>query len=173
MILIDSPEAAQPITVNGWRSSTGYFFTSEEAARYAGCTHIYCRECENPTRKGWLLCDECCKKADLEKYNNRPRKAWAGVAMLYSETKDQFYSNLDDAENQLEENEVLSDLRLIICEPVYARPLDSDYFQDDLPEDDEVPDDIEDAIDAFNEAIKGIVLSWSPGKYALDAIYYA
>ena len=56
----------------------------------------------------------------------------------------------------------------MICEPVYATKLDSSYFMDDLGPDDALPPEAVDAIDAFNRAMDGVILSWQPGKTALD-----
>jgi hypothetical protein len=59
-------------------------------------------------------------------------------------------------------------MRLVICTPNYVRPLEPDYCSDDLAEDCDVPNKVEEAMDAFNAAVAGIVLSWSPGKTALE-----
>lgn len=55
------------------------------------------------------------------------------------------------------------------CAPNYPRELTSEYFCDDLPEDGDVPAEIEDAIRVFNAALKayGKPLSWSEGKIAV------
>jgi hypothetical protein len=61
----------------------------------------------------------------------------------------------------------VEDLRLIVCEPNYVREIDNDYFFDELAEDGYIPGEVEEAMDAFNKAVAGIVLSWSPGSKAL------
>ena len=63
--------------------------------------------------------------------------------------------------------QTLADLRLVICEPNYVRQLEPDYCCDELPDDGDVPDEVAEAMEAFNTAVAGIVLSWSPGKKAL------
>jgi hypothetical protein len=56
---------------------------------------------------------------------------------------------------------------LIICVPNYPRQIDGDYWSDDLPEDGDLPTELEKAVDAFNKVIRNLQpLSWSPGKYA-------
>jgi hypothetical protein len=105
----------------------------------------------------------------LERFDSFPRAEWDGKAWLYSEAQDKYYPNPAEAEDALEEGETLADLRLVICNPNYVRQIDTEYFCDDLPEDsDDVPPEVEAAMEAFNEAVAGIVLSWSPGKVALD-----
>ncbi|MBK9427259.1 MAG: hypothetical protein IPN63_07695 [Gammaproteobacteria bacterium] len=175
IIMSDSPEAAQFRTdIKGWVSRDGRFFgdgpSAEADARYHSCTHRPCRECGAPTIKRYIKCDACRELADLASYQAMPRAEWDGKAMLYSETTDRFYSDLGEAEDHLDEMEercTLADLRLVICEPVYVTPLESDYCIDDLPEDGELPDAVWEAMQAFNAAVAGIVLSWAPGKYAL------
>ncbi|AMP15525.1 hypothetical protein CPter291_3288 [Collimonas pratensis] len=92
--------------------------------------------------------------------------------MLFSDATDEYFRDLSEAEDHAFDNGMsLPELRLIICEPTYAREIDgNDHFCDDLPEDGELPAEISNAFDALNEAIRkcGTPLSWSPGKYALE-----
>ena len=176
IILPDSPEAAtyQPMA-GGWVTSDfrlwGKGLGAEKAARYHGCTHVRCQRCGEITPKEYALCDACCNKADAERYAAMPRAKLDDEAPLYSEVTEKFYYCLAEAEEdaaEMEEPQTLADLRLVICEPVYATPLETDYFSDDLPDDGDIPQQIADAIDAFNEAVAGVILSWAPGKTALD-----
>lgn len=168
VILRDSPEAAQPVTVTAWKSSTGRLFFDEWSARYDGSTHSLCEDCGEPSEKPYTVCDSCRDLREEAKYEALPRAEWDGKAMLYSETKERYYSAPEYAEDDLEEGQTLADLRLVICEPNYARRLEPDDFADDLPEDGDTPDWLYEAINAFNQAIeKGEPLSWSPGKVAL------
>ena len=172
IVMRDSPEAAQYRTdLKGWVSRDGFYFgdgpQGERTARYAGCTHVPCERCDAPTPKGYTQCRGCRDLIYIAKYEAMPRAEWDGKALLYSEARDQYYSTPDDAAEDLEEDQTLADLRLVICEPNYVRQLEPDYCCDDLPEDGDVPDDVAEAMEAFNEAVAGIVLSWSPGKKAL------
>ena len=85
-----------------------------------------------------------------------PRAEWDGKAILYSEARDQYYSTPDDAAEDLEDDQTLADLRLVICEPNYVRQIEPDYCCDDLPEDGDVPDEVAEAMEAFNEAAEGL-----------------
>lgn len=167
IIMIDSPEAAKPHTMDGWLSRNGFFYRDEQSARYDGCTHRPCNECGAPARKSGLLCDECREVAKQERYLDMPVAEWDGNAMLYSEALDKYFRGIDDAEGSLEEGQTLADLRLVICEPNYASTLGEDYFCEEMEENAELPGHIADAIAAFNEAVSGTVLSFSPGKYRL------
>src|SRR5574337_125514 len=167
IVMRDSDEAAQPVTIQAWKGRDGHIYFDESTARYAGSTHCLCNTCGAPTPKTYLKCDACREKADLAKYEAMPRAEWDGEAMLYSEARDQYYSTPDDAADELEEDQTLADLRLVICEPNYVRQLEPDYCCDELPEDGDVPDEVVEAMEVFNRAVSGIVLSWSPGKTAL------
>lgn len=179
IITPDSPEAAQYRTdIRGWVSRNGKFYGekghAEHAARYEGATHLRCEGCGAIYPKSyWTVCDDCRAKSDLERYLARPRAKWDGKAMLYSETLDMFFDSPEDAMDYGYMTEdgnhmPLEDMRLVICEPDYAGQIDSDYWEDQLPEDGEIPSDLEEALEVFNRAISGILLSWQPGKYALD-----
>lgn len=89
--------------------------------------------------------------------------------MLYSKTLDRYFASTEDSEDELEEGQTLSDLRLIVCVPNRAKFLDDSHFVDDLPDDGESPVELLDAIEAFNKALEALPpLSWSPGKFALE-----
>ena len=172
IVMPDSEDAAQYRTgIKGWVSRHGIYYgdgpQSEQAARYAGCTHVQCSQCSAPTPKPYTKCGDCRALAEAARYEAMPRAEWDGKAMLYSEARDQYYSTPDDAAEDLEDDQTLADLRLVICEPNCVRQIKPDYCCDDLPEDGDVPDEVAEAMEAFNEAVAGIVLSWSPGKTAL------
>jgi hypothetical protein len=165
-IMYDSDEAAEPCTVEGWLASDGSFHLTESAARYTGCTHRPCRDCGKPAQKYYTVCKECRDKLETARFFALPAKPWDGKVWLYSDSRDQYFASPEDAEDCLEADETIEDLRLLICEPNYVRPLESDYFCDEIADDD-LPSAVEDAMDDFNKAVAGIVLSWSPSKFRL------
>lgn len=167
IVMFDSQEAAQPHTMTGWKSRNGHFYAEENDARYDGCTHRPCNECGKPAAKAYLVCNECRNARDIARYESMPQVEWDGSAMLYSDALDRYFSDLDDASDECGDGKALADLRLIICEPNYARQIDEDYFCDELPEDGEAPPHIQEAIEKFNEAVASTILSWSPGKHRL------
>lgn len=162
IILLDSPEAATYRTdICGWVSRGGRYYYS--------ATQVLCVECGMLTVREYPLCKTCGDKADAERYAALPRAKWDGETPLYSERNDRFYNTPEEAsDDAMEAGVSVDDLWLVICEPVYATPLESDYFSDDLPDDGEIPQQILDAIYAFNEAVAGVIISWQPGKTALD-----
>lgn len=170
IVMRDAPEAATLRTVTGWVSRHGRFYgESEDTARYDGCTHVFCNICGLPAKKSYTVCSSCRDKKATDRYNAMPRQSWDGNAMLYSDARDEYFFEIEYAEDSLGDGETLDDLRMVICVPNCVRHLDDDYFSDALPEDGELPECLRDAIAAFNAAIDNApVLSWIPGKYALD-----
>lgn len=168
IIMIDSPEAANPHTMSGWLSRNGQFSADEYTARYLGCTHRPCTDCGAPAERQYTHCKACRDKREIERHKARKRKPWDGTAMIYSDALGRYYSDPADAIEDAE-NEGVGEPMLLICEPEYVRPIENDYFQDQLPEDeDDLPCEIAEAMDAFNAAVSGVILSWVPGEFALD-----
>lgn len=173
IILPSDEKAASLETVKGWVSRNGLFFGKDErAARHDGSTHVKCEDCGAIIPKhDFPVCDECKEKRDIERYSRRERKVLDGDVMLYSDAYDEYFDNLDYAKDFCDVNECsLADLRLIICEPNYAGEIESDHWCDDLPEDGDLPSELADAIEELNKFIREgkIILSWSPGKFAVE-----
>lgn len=168
IIMFDSPEAARPGTAEGWVSRDGYFYADERSARYSGCTHSPCEECGAPTPKMYTHCEACRASRERARYEAMPEGQWDGKQMVYSETLDRFYPNPDEAWEEADDEGVdLASMRLVLCEPQYARQLDVDDFADEMPEDGEEPDELVAALNAFNSAVSGLILSWYPGNTRL------
>ena len=169
IILNESDEAATWKTgISGWVDRHGHFFGNDERnARWSGATHILCPECGKPTSKNYTMCADCRLKKSIERYNERERKEWDGETPLYSHACDKHFFN-DDLFDHLEEFDCTAEsLRLIICEPMYLRQIDEDYFCDDLPEDGELSKDIVSALEELNLLIKkNGPVGCMPGKYA-------
>lgn len=173
IILNTDDRAAKKVTVEGWVSRDGLFFGQDErTARYSGSTHVACRDCQKPTPKGWLVCNDCRGKAEIAKYEALERKPWDGLCMLAVYKDDRFFSDLEEAEEYAADiGCTLEDLRLVLCEPKYAHQLDpNDIYGEHLPEDVDVPDDIAEAFVALNEKIAACrkPLCWYQTDIALD-----
>lgn len=172
IIFESSPEAASIQTITGWVSRDGRFWgnrpDSEAIARYAGATHKVCKCGEIIVINGY--CHICYAKKEIEKYNSMERQEWNGKDGLHSQAFDEYCWDADDIDMLCEEEEcIVDELRLIICEPVYAREIEPDeYYADNLPEDGETPDALQKFFNELNEQIREakIILSWYPGKYA-------
>lgn len=98
-------------------------------------------------------------------YQILPKVAWDRESPIYSHAKDAYYDGLEYAESDLEEGETLADLQLAPCKPCYVRPLDKSYCEDEMPDDDpwcELPQEVQQAMDDFNLAVQGIIISWTP-----------
>jgi hypothetical protein len=171
VVMFNSEEAAQYKTgLSGWVSRHGHYYGNDErAARYDGCTHIQCEDCGEPTDRGRLICIKCGVIRDIKRYEAMPKEKWNGKGMLYSDAADKYFSDWDEVDGYLEDNEItIESLRLIICEPNYLPLLDSsDYGCDSLADDGELPDTVIVALNNFNKVIQSIgAVSWTPGKKA-------
>lgn len=170
IILPSSEKAATFQTVSGWVSRKGFFYGKDERlARYDGSTHHPCSECGELVEKNHY-CRPCHAKKERLMFEAMPRKEWDGVGMLYSAEKDHYFYGADDVDDYCASEEVTPEsLRLIICVPTHAGEVDpTEFYESDLPEDGEVPADLQKEFDELNEFIREskIVLSWTPGKYA-------
>lgn len=174
IVMSDSPEAAKLRTVTGWVSRLGHFYGDDERiARYDGCTHRPCETegCGKPTEKHWIYCDDCREKRDLERYWKRPAAPWDGSQMIFAEGNDQYYSDLESFLDDFAGDDIKpEDMRPMLCEPNIAREVESDYWQDEMAEDGELPGELEAALEVLNKVIREgkFALSWSAGKTRLD-----
>ena len=178
----DSPEAATYRTdIKGWVSRHGRYFGddpgAERVARWDGATVGLCNACGAETDKTFTRCGRCREAQEVSRYLAMPVKPHDG-GMVYSGTRDKYFDALDDAiewvrdhddeQSDRSDAEILASLRLVLCDPVYARTLDGDFFADDLPPDEDLPTVLEAAIDAFNAAVKGVVVAWEPSRCRVD-----
>lgn len=168
IIMFDSEEAATYRTdIKGWVSSDGiYFGNDEQNARFSGCTHKIC-ECGKQVRKYYTKCDDCRYKAQREMYLAKQYKEFNefndAVTVLWD--NDIYFYSEDDI-LQYMEDEDLTELDLLFCIPVKYAYIDSyDYWGDVLPEDKEIPKELDKAIEDINKLIDSLgPASYVPGN---------
>ena len=171
IILMDSPEAATETTIPAWKSASGSIYTDEYVARYNGCTHVKCQHCGEPCLKRWTLCKSCRDKKDKELFLKMPVVEWNGKDPICLYNSDQYFFGYDDLKDYCEENEVdEKDLMLVLCEPMELRTLDYDFFADCLADEQELPEELQKAIDEFNAKIAAYprVISWVPTNKRIE-----
>lgn len=168
IILYDSSEAAQLKDLKLWVSAKGHVYNDEHLARWDGCTHKKCECGRGLVEKSWIACELCKSEKDHQRYLDLPLIEWDGKTPLCDDLSDTYFFDEGEIADYCEANEIKEeDLRLLICEPQYAYKLDAeDIYQDLLPEDGEVPDEIKSAFDELNKRIAAYKqpLSWIPGK---------
>lgn len=178
IILNTDDAAAKRTTVHGWVSRDGLFYgENERTARWAGCTHVACQDCGQPTPKHYIKCANCRLKGDIAKHAARERKPYES-GMLYSDALQRFFADDHELLDYIadEEQDDHESLRVVLCSPVYPRYVDYDNWSDDLPEDatlDDVAPDLTAAVSAVNAAIDqmrkdGKAIAWQPSQSALD-----
>lgn len=155
-ILFNSPEAATKMTVTGWVSAKGHFYgKDEQMARYDGCTHKKC-ECGNLMEKGWSKCQECRRKASEVKYSSLEFKEWDGKTPLTLWDADDCFWDADDINDYLFDNVLEpADLKLVLCRPEYLSEINTDQWEESLPEDGdgELPKELNEKIKELNKFI--------------------
>lgn len=160
IVMMDSDEAARIRTVTGWVSRDGFYFGDDErAARYAGSTHRLCDGgCGTPIEKNWRMsCDACWLKARRERFLALQVEAWDGEPLCVFDDDTYFFGgDVDEIADWADEHEIPPDeLRLVKCIAVYAAEIDpKDAYEDELPEDGEVPAYVADAFAALNEVLR-------------------
>jgi hypothetical protein len=156
IIMYDSPEAASVKTgLSGWVSANGHYCGKDEhLARWDGCTHRQC-ECGHIYEKTWVCCEKCRQKKSNERYLALPHTPFEQVECCMLWDDDKFFFSHEDVEEYLEENNLQpEDIRLQVCEAKTGLSrVDEEQWREELPEDHELPPEIQEAIKALNEAI--------------------
>ncbi len=171
LVLYDSDEAATySTTISGWVARDGgYHGENEHSARYAGCTHKRCDGCQKVMKRKYAICDECHEKQSIERYNALTKEDWNELTPVYSDTADEYFFDIDDLVNYLEEHEcTIESLRLVICLPQPLPYIDENIFYDVLPADTNgLPDALEKALVNINAVIEKLPpQAFYPGKTA-------
>lgn len=167
IILPEDPESAQLKTLELWVDRWGYAYKDKNAAQLAGCTHIRCKGCGKPVIKSSLLCGDCKSKKEQEKFLAMPFLEWDKTTPLCVYNTEQYFFIAEEIEDYCEENEIeISSLNLCVCKQCQGPELDEGFFDDCLPEECELPDELITAINDFNEKVKEYCpISWEQGKY--------
>lgn len=167
VILPDSSEAAWPIKITAWQSNTGHVYLDESVARYDGSTHTLCKRGHLSPKQGY--CEACIPLNNQEEYATYQTQKWQDEP-LYSMTLDKWYFDKNSVlELMRETGQSAQELMLLIGEPQNAYEIDpDDYFEEHLPDGINVPDEIAEAFNALNDAIRNCAnpLCYYPSKLA-------
>lgn len=162
MVLPENVELTEEIKTL-YKTKDGRYFLSKEGAQEKLATHFPCK-CGNGIREKYRIhCDNCEPKKVI------PFKEWDGKTPLYCNNYDRYFFELDDLISAIEDEDLDKEsIDLRICEPSYFREVDSDYWEDVMPENmEELPKVIKEKLAELNETIKNYKepASWSPTKY--------
>lgn len=152
LVLPESPSAAQQVTEVLWKSKKGNLFKDEFLARQDGATHRLCK-CGEIMLKHKHLCEKCLEENNRERYNALPEAPtdWQYPIFIYQ--SDIVFWDEDELEDYCEEENVnKEDLQLVEHVKEKYRTVPEDYFE--LPEDAYLPKEIQEKLDALNEAIR-------------------
>lgn len=176
-IMYDSPEAARKgvLMIDGMDKAIPVFISSnnrpysdEAMARYDSHTHKIC-DCGNKMGKGWTKCESCRRIASNERYAKMPFQEWDGKTMVCIYGDDKYFRDADEVQEYCEDSEIEPEsLQLVICKPNYLTPVDTDLWDDVMPEDGdgELPKEVQAALDALNKVIsEAKPISYSEGEF--------
>lgn len=170
IILPSDPRSAKCVNseLNLWLARTGELSLGEQTARRIGATHFPCEICGKPALKPDRFCSIHQEKYEEEKYLQREVKEWDEISPLYSDAFDKYYSGIEHCLDDLEDGQSLLDLRLLICEETHYTKLVEDHWYDEVPEDEEMPLELVNAIEEFNKRIEGLSSGYYPSRYRVD-----
>lgn len=165
-------EAAEFKTdIKGWvckgcRRFYGNDDGAERVARFCCEKDHACgtKDCTGRAKHGWVYCDSCMEKRDLERWLSLPEVEWDGETPLSD--GDRYFFDEDSVFDYLEENKIApEDARFVVC--VKERPprFDmTDFLCDHIPEDMDIdnPEEIEQLVEDWIKAHVPDV--WVPGK---------
>lgn len=145
-----------------YKDTMGKYYLSDAGAREKLATHFKCK-CGNGIReKNRIFCDSCEPKPVVH------FKEWDLKTPVYCQTHDQYFFDLDSLTDYLHDNDLKpEDMSLYLCDPSFLNEVGSDYWEDILPEDGDIPKEIEAKLNELNQAIENYKkpISWSPSKY--------
>lgn len=178
VILYDDEAAARYVTgIEGWVDRHGHFFgKNEHIARSSGCTHYKCEDCGSLTNKYWKRCQSCIEARKNAEHAKREHVDWDLETPVYSELLDRYFFDEDELLDILGDRGLSAEsARLLLCAPQYLRPVETDYWADDLPDteyvvnpDEVIPTEVWDALQALNSAIESAgPVSWIPTETAV------
>jgi len=133
----DERAATYRTNIEGWVSRAGKFYgKNENFARYEGSTHNRCDICMAPAKQPYLLCPMCRDQKQDDKYDKMEVVEWDGKTPVYSLSYDEYFYDMDDIENFIEnigdDGGVIEikDLQLVLCEETKMTLIDSNYWND-------------------------------------------
>lgn len=171
IILEDSPNAAVKETIEVWKSAKGNYYLTEESARIDGRTHIHCRDCNEIVELPYVICNKCRAKRNNDAYLSRTSLDWDYMTPIYSEEAERYFNNEEELLNYCDEyDHKPEDLQLLLCEPIYAEPIDYEYYySNSLPDDSNLPTELEKLFIELNEKIEfgKYLLGYEPSKFSV------
>ena len=157
--------------IEGWVGKDGRFYGKDKnQAIYNNSTH---KKCENGHiySKHWINCQDCENAKRPSKYMKLEFKEWDGKTPLCLFMDDKYFFSIDDIEDYLDTEELTpDDLELVICNPNYIWEIQTDYWEDIMPEDRDLEDvasgELFEKFKELNELIKNEpAVSWSGGNF--------
>lgn len=158
-VLTTDDDAAKYLTnIKGWVDINGrYYGNDEKMARWSSATHRPCEGCGVIVDKSWTHCPSCREKRMEERYKKLESKPFDDFPVaIYN--GDEYFFDADHLSDYCYDAEIdAKDLMLVHCRPQYLSQIDSDYWSDELPEDEyDLPYEVALALEELNKAIRNV-----------------
>jgi hypothetical protein len=132
-------DSAEIKKLEGWccKKCNRFYYEREDLARYCCATIMVCGKCgKDNNNKTYTICEECRKKNEEESWLKKEGE-WDGESMLYSDSSDRYFNNLDEVYDYSEEESIpIDEMKILLCkqEKISLFSIE-DYLCDYLPED--------------------------------------
>ena len=118
------------------------------------------------------MCSSCIAKKDTEKYYAMPMVEWDEVTPVCTDG-DKFFFDVDSVLEHMaevkQEGGDEAEVQIVLCEPGKLHLLSDEDWCDDLPEDGELPDDVQVKLNELNKALADATpVCWYPGKKRIN-----
>ena len=123
IVPFDSDEAAQRKSVEGGVSRDGFYYAEDErTARYAGCTHVKCADCNTLIPKARAVCDPCTSIRRAAEFATLPRQVWDTQAPLVIFETDTYFFDIHSLTYYCKEHSVspLTNFSSSSANPLYG-----------------------------------------------------
>ena len=167
IVLTSDSNAAELVTVTGWKSRHGRFYGEDErSARYDGATHARC-DCGNITEKHYTACKDCRHKADVERFNARPFQEWDGEQPVCTWDGDRYFFTIEDLLDYMVDEE-LKTIDLLLCDPEPVPEVNLEQWNQSIPEEtrlEEYYPELVKKVEELNQYIRSLPPTmYYPGK---------
>lgn len=147
------------------------YHITRAGALKAQVTHDYC-ECGSIKTLYNSKCGTCRSIDSKNALLELPIKPWDGKGFIYLDDINLYFDGIAAVKEYLFENDIinLDDLIFFHTSPNYLKEIDTDYWEDEYPDDssfdDVASDELQEMLDALNQKIKEHgPISWSANDY--------
>lgn len=171
--LYNDTDLVHLVDVKMWDTPRGEAYQDEHLARLRSSTHTIClKNAAHGLHESSSYCESCARESEVAAWKSMKRVSISDAKWpLMAYDTNEFFEDEEALHDHVRDNELdPKELMLVEGKPNRPRYLDIDYFENVLPDEtDHLPKALQEAVDAFNQAIEGMSpLSYSLSKVAVD-----